>query len=180
MQLDPRKMPLPYEAAFGALLIISGVIYKNSMQQMNKPDKNIGMVLFVAGWILFANAVARNDINLAFPSGSLQRLLPYASAALVVGAVMMMKKAKNDNGDKKKMKMYMAGFVIGWLLFAYSIGQNRPMAFGSALLVFASMMYFLPKQRANAIVDGPGLPLFVIAWVGLIIANSNLAPLLTF
>jgi hypothetical protein len=35
------------------------------------------------------------------------------------------------------------------------------------------MMVILPFQRTNNIVDGPGQPLFVIAWVILIMLNSN-------
>lgn len=175
--MDPRNMRISHAGALGATMIIAGVVMKNSMEQLKKGDSTAGMVLFVLGWAIFANTISRNAVNSRFPPGSMQSMLPYVASGLVVMSVMMMKKAmKNANATKKKL--YMAGFVAGWLLVAFSMGQNKGMAFGSVGLVFASMMYFLPKQRALAVVDGPGMPLFVIAWVGLIIANSDLARML--
>ena len=165
-QYDPRKMNITHEAALGALLIIAGVVLKNSAEAMKQPDSVLGLAAFVGGWAIFANAVARNGANAATSS-----MLPYGAAAIVVGSVMLMKRAMKAGTS---MQLYLLGFVVGWLLFAWSLQQNHMIAFASAGLVFASMLLFLPQQRKACVVDGPGWPLFVLAWIGLIIANSNL------
>lgn len=35
------------------------------------------------------------------------------------------------------------------------------------------MLYMLPYQRKNCIVDGPGMPLFMLAFGIIILLNSN-------
>ena len=135
------------------------------MEQMeNEGSGNmIGMALFLLGWLLVGYSISTTNGGTS---------LPYAAALVIAASVMMMKKTMKEGGDSDKMKYLVGGFVAGWLLLAYSIRTGQPIAFVAALLVFASMLYFLPQQRDKGIVDGPGLPLFVIAWGLLIVANS--------
>ncbi len=154
----------------GALGVISGVVIKDSMEAMNKnggSESMLGTGLFVLGWALVAHSISKSNGG----------YLPYGAALVIVASVMMMKMTKQNNNtsnDTKnsRMKKLALCFVIGWLLLAYSIGSGRVLALFAALLVFASMMYFLPRQRKHGIVDGPGWPLFVIGWVMMIVANS--------
>ena len=158
-------------SALGALGVISGVVLKNSMEQKGEGGGGVsktGMLLFLVGWALVAYSISTAQ------GGS---YLPYVAAILIIISVMMMKAAmkgnNNDNNKDMKMKVFAGGFILGWLLLAYSITTGQGTAFLAALLVFASMMYFLPKQREQGIVDGPGQALFVIAWLLIIIANST-------
>ena len=178
----PHRWGSEMESILGALFIIFGIVLKNSMEQTGREGPNrsnwsaLGIALFVAGWAMFADAVSKNATNTL--AGGDNQLMPFLGAAVVVGAVMLMKAAmKKYKADgsimTQKMRPLILAFVAGWLLFAYSIGQNLGLAFLSALLVFASMLYFLPLQRKHGVVDGPGMPLFVIAWFGLIVANST-------
>lgn len=163
---SPFNLASNDQSVIGAALIITGVIVKNSMEQMQAGNSMLGMGLFVAGWVLFANAVARN--------GATDKILtlPYLAAGLIVGSVIGMKTIKSGPDKQKRMLPYIGGFVIGWLLLGYSIGCCMEIVIPSIALVFLSMMYFLPKQRKNNVVDGPGLPLFMLAWLGLIAANN--------
>ena len=173
----PYNWTIEKESILAALLIIFGVVIKTSEHQMKLPPTMIGPLMFVGGWFMLANAVARNATN---PIGSPdQRWVPYLAAAVVVGAVMFMQQvSKKYSADSKvmmqKARPLVLAFIAGWLLFAYSFSQNLGLTFASAGLVFLSMLYFLPKQRAMNVVDGPGLPLFCIAFAGLIVANSTL------
>lgn len=154
--------------ALGSVLVILGVVLKNSMQQMGKGDSMAGMISFVAGWALVAHAVAKNQFNVGG-----NQTLPYVAAAIVVGAVMAMKIGTNEE-KKKRMKPLLLAFIVGWILFGYSMNANSMMVGISVAMVFLSMLFFLPKQRKNCIVDGPGFPLFVLAWVGLWLANNGM------
>lgn len=159
MSLFP-SLPLAYQSAIGAVLVMTGVIIKNTSAKLEKASP-LGPVLFVLGWVIFAYSVSQNPSN----NGN---LFPFVAAAIVVASVFFVKQMPS------RKRMGMIGFVIGWLLVAWSLKQNSVLAFGSAILVFLSMMVVLPKQRKHDLVDGPGWPLFVFAWIGLIIANANL------
>nr|QBK86737.1 MAG: uncharacterized protein LCMAC103_00680 [Marseillevirus LCMAC103] len=158
---------LQTETIAGALLVIAGVVVKNSEEQLKRPPTMLGSTMFLFGWALLAFTVANNRSN---KGGAAWRVaLPFVAAATIAGSVMAMKQAM---GKGKDVPMYLpALFVAGWLLFAFSLNRNRVLAFGSAALVFASMLYFLPQQRIKCVVDGPGMVLFTLAWVGIVIAN---------
>lgn len=183
--LIPSKWNMLTESIVAALFIIMGVVLKNTVEQTMKGRVSenakryemLGMALFVAGWAMIADAVSRNNANLLTRSTE-ATLMPFLAAAIIVGAVIFMKQAMkkyaNDGPTKmRKMRPLVLAFVAGWLLFALSFNQNRGLALVCALLVFASMLHFLPWQRKAGVIDGPGLPLFVFAWVGLIVANSR-------
>lgn len=159
------------QSVVGASLVIAGVVIKNSMEQLKKPPSMIGPILFLLGWAIFGNAVARNVVNSS--AGAPENLLPYVAAGLIAISVLIMK-AKVDDLIliPVSMRVLQFGFVAGWLLLAFSIGRRRNVAFVSAIMVFAAMMFFLPKQRTLMVIDGPGMPLFTAAWAGMIYANA--------
>lgn len=151
-----------------AIMIVAGVVLENSLDQLNMDATVLAPMLFIGGWTLFARAVVRNRINVLTP----QTMTPYIAAALIVVGVMAMKMLKGEGGVAVPDIVPKLMFVGGWLLLAFSIGRHPWIAFGSALLVFGSMMYALPLQRIKGVVDGPGMPMFVMAWAGMVYANS--------
>lgn len=169
------------QSALGAILVIFGVVLKNSMEQLKMGDSKLGVLAFVAGWVLFANAVATSANNQATSRGGfgtdINVLLPYVAGAAIVFSVFSMKMVKKGTGSmadkQKRMLPYLAGFVVGWILLGYSLNAYRLLSAISVGIVLLSMIFFLPKQRKNCVVDGPGLPLFVLGWLGLVLANSN-------
>ncbi len=155
------------QSVAGALLVVAGVVVKNSEEQLGRPPSLLGPTMFVFGWGLIAFAVSNNKSNKGKVAWRV--FLPYLAAAVIVGAAMAMKQKMRKSGMVPLVLPVL--FVAGWLLFAFSLNRNRLLAFGSAGLVFLSMLLFLPLQRKNGVVDGPGMVLFTLAWVGLVQAN---------
>jgi hypothetical protein len=158
------------QTSTAAAMVIFGVVTKNTLEQLGFPNhvpgKMIGMGLFIIGWILTAYALSNGKDN---------KLMYYIPSALIVGTVMMMKKSMAEG--KKPPIIFPILFAGAWLMLGYYATNHLPnewkyiglLASGFVLL---SMLITLPWQRENNIVDGPGMPLFIIAWGILVIANS--------
>ncbi len=169
-------------SSLGAAGVISGVVAKNSMEQLGKESKFLGSALFVGGWLVFLYAVIRGDMGMNFKT-----IQTAVAVVMIIGSVFYM---KDRMAKKEKVEWYIAMFFpIGWTLLAYTVGLggfdeitdlsiNRVLgiksilSFGAAGAVLLAMMWALPWQRKNCVVDGPGMPLFVSAWAILIAANS--------
>ena len=162
---------LVLETSVAALLVIFGVVTKNSLEQMGSPDhptgKPLGMLLFALGWIYTGYILSINKPN------KMVFILP--SLGILV-AVIMMKKymAKKETPPM----VFPAIFAVSWLVLGAMVGSHLPgdMKYSgliASILVLVSMMKILPYQREKHIVDGPGMPLFVIAWVIIIGLNSS-------
>jgi len=151
-------------------MVISGVVIKNSEEQLEKPPSIIGPAVFLMGWLVFAYAVAHNAVH--YGMEGVNALLPYGAASVIALSVLAMKAKMAGKSVPLPQWVLQGGFIFGWLLLAFSIGRHQDIAFVSALLVFLSMMVVLPKQRALNLVDGPGMPLFTAAWAGMVYANA--------
>ncbi|GAG91878.1 unnamed protein product, partial [marine sediment metagenome] len=146
--------------SYAAILVIFGVVIKNSFEQMKMPNhpvgKPLGMALFTLGWIYTAYILSYKRKNKA--------LFVLSSLGVLV-AVMAMKEYMSK---KKAVPMFFPIlFAVSWIALGYGVGQQltgNMKHFGllASLLVLISMMRMLPTQRAGCIVDGPGMPLFVI------------------
>ena len=79
-----------------------------------------------------------------------------------------MKKLMKKGEDPMPLPIIFAG---AWLMLGYSV---EPI-YGTfaAILVLISMLVSLPWQRKNNVIDGPGMPLFVIAWFMLAFLNAR-------
>ena len=162
---------LVIQTSIAALLVIFGVVVKNSLEQMKIPNhpigKPLGMVLFIFGWIYTAYVLSARKTN---------KMLFIVPSAFIIGSVIMMKKYM-ENKQSPPM-IYPLLFAISWILLGYGAGNHLSgymKYFGilASLLVLLSMMMTLPHQRKNCIIDGPGMPLFVIAWIIIVFLNSN-------
>jgi len=154
-----------------ACLVIFGVVTKNSFEQLGFPNhpigKPIGMGMFIMGWIYTAYILSINKPN------KLMFILP---SALIVMSVMMMKQYMVKK--QTPPMVFPVIFALSWIILGLNagnhlVGNQKYLGLFASFLVLLSMMVILPFQRTNNIVDGPGQPLFVIAWVILIMLNSN-------
>lgn len=172
LTLNTKKFSL---LSLGALLVIAGVVLKNSAEQLGKPNhsvaKPLGMVAFVVGWLIVAYSVAITR------GGKLQwnkrTLMAFGTAFGIVYAVVQMKKYM-VKGQKPPM-IFPALFAGSWLLLGYVTGNlNGTTGLGllAAITVLVSMMGVLPWQRKKKVIDGPGMPMFVIGWILLALSNS--------
>ena len=159
----------------GAVLVITGVVLKNTFEQLKMPDhpwgKTVGMASFVIGWAIVAYAVAT-----AQNGGNNNRtMLSFGTAAAIVFSVVQMK-SYMVKGESPPM-MYPVIFAGSWLLLGYTVGLGRGgnqsyLGLAAAVMVLLSMMWSLPWQRKVGVIDGPGMPLFTGAWALLAFANS--------
>jgi len=159
------------QTSLAAAMVIFGVVTKNSLEQMgmanHMPGKMIGMGLFLLGWILTAYTLSKGKQN---------KLICFAlPSTLIVGSVMMMKKYMMEG--KNPPMVFPLIFAASWAMLGYNAsnhlsGNMRYAGLVAAGLVLLSMLMILPYQRKNNIIDGPGMPLFVIAWGILVLVNS--------
>lgn len=161
----------------GAVLVITGVVLKNTFEQLKIPNhilgKVVGMTSFVLGWMIIAYSTAT-----ATRVNPIKTFLSFATAAGIVFAVMQMKKYMADGVSPPII--YPIMFAASWLLLGYTMGMgwggswnsHTTMGVLAGIMVLISMMGVLPWQRKKSVIDGPGLPLFVGAWVLITFANS--------
>ncbi len=172
--------------SLGAAGVISGVVIKNSMEQLGKKEnaiaKFVGPALFIGGWLVVLWSIIRTGLGL-----NAKTIQAAIAIATIIGSVMYM---KDKMAKKEKIEWYIGIlFPVGWILLAYTVGlggldgitnlsmeqvfsTKSLLSFSAAAVVLLSMMWALPWQRKNCVVDGPGMPLFCLGWVLLIGANS--------
>ena len=168
MKIDTNLL---IQTSIAACLVIFGVVTKNSSEQLGFPNhpiaKPVGMGMFIMGWVYTAYILSVNKPNkLAF-------ILP--SIGIVI-AVMMMKQYMVKK--QTPPMVFPLIFALSWIMIGFNVGNHlygnqKYIGLFASFLVLLSMMHMLPFQRTNNIVDGPGMPTFVIAWGIFIILNSN-------
>jgi hypothetical protein len=161
-------------SSFGGVLVIMGVVMKNSLEQLkinNEMGEKLGKFMFVLGWALTAYSISLKGSRISF---SLKSLLATIASTLIVVAVFMMKKLMKE--EKEMNMIYPIMFMSSWVLLGGVVGLGGdPMGYVGGLLasalVIGSMIFILPKQRELGVVDGPGMPMFTLAWVLLTCVN---------
>jgi lipid-A-disaccharide synthase-like uncharacterized protein len=162
---------LVLKTSLAAALVVFGVVIKNSFEQMGTPNhmigKPLGMGLFLLGWVYTAYILSKNKSN--------KHIFILSSVGIALSVMMM----KQYMGKKQTPPMiFPVIFAVSWIVLGLMTSNHLPgnlkyVGLMASLLVLVSMMKILPFQRKNSIVDGPGMPLFVMAWVILIFSNSN-------
>lgn len=158
----------------GAMLVVAGVVLKNTSEQMknaaNHPMSMVGLACFVIGWLTVAYGISVSASG-TLPL-NLRTLVLFGCAITLILVVMKMKKVMMA---KKEMPMLLPmTFAATWLLLGALTGSTpgtRALGVLAAVCVLVSMMVALPWQRKNGIIDGPGMPLFCLAWGLLLAAN---------
>lgn len=149
-----------------AAAIVGGVVAKNSTEQLggrlhpelSQAGTALGSTLFVGGWVAMAYYLAQQQRS---PMKKAQLAIP---SLLIMTSVMMMKSGQQQAVPMELLATVFAGSWVALGYFGAPVGMKSAGLSVSAL-VLLSMMVFLPQQRAMGVVDGPGLPLFVLAWV---------------
>jgi len=155
-------------------MIIFGVVIKNTLEQIHKPNhsigKPVGMFLFIFGWLYLSYILSLNKPN---------KLLFILPALVIIFSVIMMKnEMSKHNPSNNILMLYSLLFTLSWIVLGFNIGNHlngitKYTGLLSSFLILASMLYMLPYQRKNCIVDGPGMPLFMLAFGIIILLNSN-------
>lgn len=148
----------------GAALVISGVVLKNSDEQLNDPNNPsamsaLGMAAFLGGW-----AAVAHSFNTA---GA------WAASSAIAASVLMMKKTTRSKAAMNPV--YPLAFATGWAALGYMSGPNPVYRVAVPALVLGSMMGVLPQQRSRCVVDGPGMPMFTTAWALLLLNRRRVS-----
>jgi hypothetical protein len=158
--------------ALAATLVVAGVVLKNSAEQMPNLKEStkltielVGALSFMAGWIYMA---------IALSNGRKDKLKYVFPCLVIFGTANLLKTVKN-----KDVKMVLAAmFALSWIVLGVLVGdhlQDKRRYFGliASALVIVSMMGILPMQRQMGVVDGPGMVMFTLAWVVIVMVNSS-------
>ena len=149
---DMNNITSNVNAILGAILVIVGVILKNSFEQLKLAHHPIGkyggMLFFVLGWTMVAQHLA-----ILHPT---KKYIIYGASLAIVLAVMGLKYGITAS--------WLPGiFVLGWLILGFTVNQFQGLI--GAMAIILSMTISLPWQRKHCVVDGPGLPLFILGWI---------------
>ena len=165
--LDDEKLR---NGVIGGMLITFGVVFKNTIEQLKLPPTHplsiLGMIFFIGGWAFeaYTLSMGRSTTN--------SKLMVIVPSVLIVAAVMAMKKLKGKIPANMFM-IFPVIFALSWLALGYNVEPNNFMGVIPAALVLISMMVALPWQRKSNVIDGPGMPLFVIAWFMIAYLNAK-------
>ena len=151
----------------------------------------IGALMFMVGWINIANVISidRDEAEAT--------ILFSASLAIMLSAGAMKYIMYTKQIKSSWIAVFpVAIFISSWIALGMLVGglkvndimgiftgdyklseitsnTNHTLGLIVGPLVIGSMMGGLPWQRQNCIADGPGMPMFVIAWGIIVFLNSN-------
>ena len=180
--------------AGGAVLIILGVALLNGGEQRgSKKMMKMGPMAFLLGWALVIYAMSIDSpTSYAATSIDVRGALALAGGMSIVAGVMLQKMA-----PPSLLKYKVAAgplFIGGWLVMGLSASMKRGMKLSdvvsgsmwsqyingcsakiagmSVAAILASMVAIMPNERAAAVTDGVGMPLFTAGWMGMAYAAS--------
>ena len=167
--------------SLSALAIVGGVVIKNTVKNLiangKLPKKGthfwvstlVGIVLFVGGWVGMG-------LNTNKATNGVNETMLWVGIAGIVMAVLLQQAPDLINYKAPTMLMAVL-FIGGWSLFGYSAaGGNEEKLWltlpAAGLVVSAMALGILAWQRSICVVDGPGFPMFMVAWGLIILSNS--------
>lgn len=184
MSLSFEKKPLLLGLS-GGVAINAAIVAMNTL-----PGKGLqmmgGVPLFTLGWVLIITSFLKNGTR----ASKYKNLLVGSSIGVYSMAMLarMMMDAGNSETPLTLTKMV---FMVCWLVIGVLIGTKgeevpeesveepsekpshiRALGLLPPLLVFLSMTSINKMERPRSMASGPGLPLFMMAWVILSLVNS--------
>ena len=151
-----------------AAAVVGGVVAKNSAKQLNKPQGILGLTgiaLFTMGWVAVGYLIGKKQEDGL-------KLITYLSAFGIWYSASKMRTRMDRQQPTGFILPLM--FVLSWLTIGYISGlpSHHELGLIAAGMVLLSMLVFLPRQRKECVVDGPGMPFFVVAWAIISVINS--------
>lgn len=154
-------------STISSIMIIFGIMIKNSGNKLGFKDydiiTNISAFLFIGGWLYLTYALSLYRSN---------KIPIIISSLTIVATVTFMKTyIKNDNKALKGI------FALAWIILGYAISEHLPneskyYGFIAIAMVLYAMKVALPYERKQCLIDGPGMPMYIIAMFIIVILNS--------
>lgn len=174
-------------SAIAAGVVIVGVIVKNALDQAGWNENGVatyaGAPIFVVGWILVAIALSRDKAGRPGAQAGVWVASLVILVSAMVSSMYMSSVYNKDRGGSGSSSanphpplVWPILFGLAWLALGWLAGGDSVTASAVGLLggacVIASMIFLLPLQRRRCVVDGPGMPLFVLGWTFVVFAHS--------
>jgi len=174
LTLDANQL---WGTGLSALAIASGVVTKNSVKFLIKDGKLpgdgwqfwvstiIGMIMFIGGWIGMG-------LYTKEATGGVNEPWIWLGVVSILVAVLL------QNAPMTVPALLMGIlFIGGWAVFGWAAagGVKSKLALtlpAAGLVVSAMALGVLGWQRKNCVIDGPGYPMFMLAWGLLTLSNS--------
>jgi hypothetical protein len=176
-------------SGLGAVLVIAGIIIKNTYEQLGRSEdpigRNLGLILLIGGWLVTAYATSLGSDG-SFGLGN-KTLMSFGAAIAVLISIMEMKRARatasmseEAESEETCLSIWPLIFAAGLFGFGYVSSMERSqsslyLGVGGAIAILLANMLVLPWQRRSKVTDGPGMPLLCMGWLGISFANSILA-----
>lgn len=177
---DVKPMKIK-EVLLPAAAVVTGVALKMSVKNFPNPTAEIleyapmaGVLMFCSGWAGVARAMTfKNGIY----QNNVKSQIILVSITFILVAVLGMQSNYSSIPDSWR-KLLPLVFGLGWLGLGFGASRKEGQAnkksnsaeyigLTAGALVIASMLFMLPWQRKYNMVDGLGLPVFVVAWFAL-------------
>lgn len=171
------------ETLVSGLMVLAGVSIKNGADQIlgegGAPATVIGIIVFIGGWLAVVKALTYKDGQ--FNPGPRSTGVIFASIVIVV-SLMLMIKGEEMNTIPLFVTIAVILFQLAWLALGYfsslkaddSMGNgfSRIIGIGGSIFTIVNTLLLMPWQRTVNLVDGPGMVMSALTWVGIALANS--------
>ena len=191
MSLTFEKKPLLLGLS-GGVAINAAIVAMNTLPGQNM-QRMTGMPLFTIGWVMIIMSFLNNDTR-----ARKYRWVLAGSSVGVYAAAMMARMMMESGTTGLPMKLTMMKFMTCWIVVGILIGMKKHgevmddsgnseytedqeevhdktihfMGLLPPALVMLSMMSINKFERPRSIASGPGMPIFMMAWVILTLVNS--------
>lgn len=173
---DIRKLS---EMALAATLVIAGIVFKRSTAQIYQSDSTSGLKR-----LLELSGVGLYVAGLGLIGHNLHQIMPENKKIFVPALVgIALSEIVGDLFDVPALAIDFI-FSTSWLALGYVVsshlaGGYRWIGMAAALISLVANQFVLPYQRKHKIVDGFGLPLYLLAWsiVAIVISIPSLEDL---
>ena len=161
----------------GGIAINSAIVAMNTLPGKSLPMMS-GVPLFTIGWIFIIKSFLENNTR--------DSKYKYALAASSVGiyCMAMMARMMMDAGKSgTPFKLSTIVFMLCWLVVGALVGMKQQSDLSSEevhsclgllppILIFISMASINVVERPRSMASGPGMPMFMMAWVVLSLVNA--------
>jgi hypothetical protein len=186
-----KKNTLLYSAIGAGMIVLGSVMMLNSSD-----EGGTGNALFLGGWVVFLFSLLNKEQEMLKSKdipyqGSMSQstFMGIIGGILIVFSELMLRQSgETIEGGIEGLTGSTPGILslVGWVVLSLSVasepGTYNPrmekfmITIPSAAMIIYALLVLIPEQISSNDPVGPGVPLFVLGWFGLVISNSMVLP----